>query len=72
MLHFDLDTFNGQDVSNRFEWQAEPDYLGTSCSEADLRRRFQSLGETIGRQEALGLVLKEPLLLAAWCPFKES
>lgn len=41
-----------------------PDYLGTACSEADLRRRFQSLGETLGREEALGLVLREPLLLA--------
>lgn len=44
--------------------KAKPDYLGTSCSEEDLRRRFQSLGQTIGRDEALGLVLGEPLLLA--------
>lgn len=41
-----------------------PNYLGTSCSESDLRRRFQALGESIGREEALGLATKEPLLLA--------
>ena len=41
-----------------------PSYLGTSCSEDDLRRRFQALGNTIGREEALSIATKEPLLLA--------
>lgn len=44
--------------------KSSPNYLGTPCSEEDLRRRFQALGETIGRDEALGLVLREPLLIA--------
>lgn len=41
-----------------------PEYLGTACSEQHLRRRFQNLADTIGREEALGLALTEPLLLA--------
>ncbi|CAK0812496.1 unnamed protein product [Prorocentrum cordatum] len=43
-----------------------PDYLGTSCTEPELRARFQALGalDGVGRDSALGLVLQEPLLLA--------
>ncbi|CAE8708691.1 unnamed protein product [Polarella glacialis] len=40
-----------------------PDYMGTSCSKDDLRRRFQSLAACIGRDEVLDIVRAEPLLL---------
>lgn len=41
-----------------------PDYLGTPCSEDQLRERYQALGALVGRDEALPLVREEPLLLA--------
>jgi hypothetical protein len=62
--------FHGE-ITQQVMAKERPDYLGTACSEADLRRRFQSLGETLGREEALGLVLREMLGFnipdAPWC-----
>lgn len=42
----------------------DPSYLGTPVSEADLKRRFKAFSANIGCDDALDLVLGEPLLLA--------
>eukprot|EP00929_Paragymnodinium_shiwhaense_P001746 TRINITY_DN101987_c0_g1_i1.p1 TRINITY_DN101987_c0_g1~~TRINITY_DN101987_c0_g1_i1.p1 ORF type:complete len:286 (+),score=49.80 TRINITY_DN101987_c0_g1_i1:61-918(+) len=44
--------------------KAEPNFMGTPCAESDLRERFQLLGALVGREDALPLVQREPLLLA--------
>eukprot|EP00930_Biecheleria_cincta_P096376 TRINITY_DN88235_c0_g1_i1.p1 TRINITY_DN88235_c0_g1~~TRINITY_DN88235_c0_g1_i1.p1 ORF type:complete len:384 (+),score=67.41 TRINITY_DN88235_c0_g1_i1:159-1154(+) len=42
----------------------EPNYLGTPVSETDLKRRFKAFAANVGCDDALDLVLGEPLLLA--------
>lgn len=44
--------------------KSEPNYLGTPVSEDDLKRRFKAFASSIGCDDALDLVLGEPLLLA--------
>lgn len=43
---------------------SNPSYLGTPCGERELRRRFQLLGSLVGRDNAIPIATKEPLLLA--------